>query len=484
MQKIKSYWHEFKLWWRKDRLIHSLYFVIGALILFLFIVGFETCGNKEITWFLGTEGGEDPKKETIKFIAFGVGGVLAVMAAVAANRRATAQIENAAAQVENNKLVEKGHRDQRFNSATENLGSENPMVRISAFYQFYYLAKDHLTKDQQDNNFRQSIFEILCSCSRSMPRKKSHSTEEDGKEYPTTECQTLLNILFHPKYCAVFNGKGFEPNLQRAHLVNTHLFYAKLSNALLSNANLSGARLLEANISDAKLQSTNLSDAQLILANLSKADLSKANLSNAWLLEADLSNAKLSNANLSDAWLSEANLSNANLSKAKLSNANLSDANFSDVDLTDANLSDANLLNANLSNANLSGANLSNVDLSDANLSDADLSGADLSDAALSNTNLSNAKLSDARFSSKSLLSFYFLHPNFSSTNFTGANLSGTNFQRMQLKEAKLQDVCSIERADFRWATIGNRPITKADLPTDKGEYYADWNPPPDEQDN
>ena len=384
MQKIKSYWHKFKLWWWKDRLIHSLYFVIGALMLCLFIVGLEIFGSEEITWFLGTKDGEEPKKETIKFIAFGVGGVLAVMAAVAANRRATAQIENVAAQVKNNELVEKGYRDERFESATENLGHKDSSVRIAAFYQFYYLAKD-----QQDNNFKKSVFEILCSCLRSMPQNKSHSTGEDGTEYPTAECQTLLDILFDLKYCAVFDGNEFNPNLQKAYLINAALAYAKLLRANLSNANLSNAMLSS--------------------ANLSNAGLFQANLSNAWLLLTNLSNAHLLGANLSGACLI-----GANFSGAKIFHANLSETNFSN----------ANLSNADISSANLSGANLSNT------------------------------------------------------------NLLSANLRETQLKNVNLMNILNIKNADFRGAKIGDRPITKDDIPENKGEYYADWNPPLDELDN
>ena len=88
MKKNKLRWRSFKLWWREDPLIHALYFVIGTLVVCLFIVGLEIFGSEEITWFLGTGSEEDGKKETIKFIAFGIGGMLAIMGAVAVNRRA------------------------------------------------------------------------------------------------------------------------------------------------------------------------------------------------------------------------------------------------------------------------------------------------------------------------------------------------------------------------------------------------------------
>ena len=120
----------------------------------------------------------------------------------------------------------------------------------------------------------------------------------------------------------------------------------------------------------------------------------------------------------------------ADLHKACLMRTYLEDACFKN-----ANLSDANFFRADLSNANLSGANLSGARLWDANLWE--------------------------------------------------VNFSDAILQRAQLKEANLMEVHSIERADFRGAKIGNRSIKKEDLPPlyEKGEYYAEWNPPKKEED-
>ena len=462
--RLKFQWREkFKSCWKENQLINSLIVTASLLGIFLLIT-LITCEGGIFASILGTstETGVGAKKETIKFIALGIGGILAAIGAIALSRRASAQIEN-------NKLIEKGHIDERFKSATENLGNRNPMVRISAFYQFYYLAKD-----QQDSNFKKSVFEILCSCLRSMPRNKSHSTEEDGKEYPTAECQTLLNILFDSKYCAVFDGDGYDPDLQRVCLTNADLSYAKLSDANFSDADLSNARLPGANLSRAGFWKTNLSNAWLLDANLSDARPIYANLSNAWLMNANLTGAHCLYANLSKANLSNAILSNANLSRANLSNAILSNAQ-----LLCANLSDTNLLGVRLLDANLSGANLSGVDLSNANLSGANFMAANLIGA-----NLPSADLSSANFLGTNLSSANLSGANLSGANLSGANLSSANLQQTQLKDVNLMDVFNIKNADFRGAKIGNRPITGDDIPTDQGEYYADWNPPPDEQGN
>ena len=52
------------------------------------------------------------------------------------------------------------------------------------------------------------------------------------------------------------------------------------------------------------------------------------------------------------------------------------------------------------------------------------------------------------------------------------------------MKDVKFDDVHTIASADFRGATIGDRLITKDDLPPDKGKYYAEWNPPPEKEES
>ena len=322
----------------------ALILMLMALIGLMFNV---TIFNLHIPTFLygllGIEEGKGNKAkyETLKFIGLGIGMMVTIIAAifkrpaqVAILNRPT-QIETSKEQSEHNKLIEKGHVDDRFKSAIENLGKNEMSVRIASFHQFYYLAVN------QSQNFRKSIFDILCSHLRTMPRSRSHLTKKDG-EHPTEECQTLLNLLFKSNDKYVFSE--FQADMCKSYLVNTNLSCADLSDANLSDANLSSVFFAHANLSNARLCNTDLSD-------------------------------------------------------AFLENANLSDANLWCV-------------------------------------------------------------------------------------NLWGANLSNTNLQGAELNDVSLMTVYSIEHADFRGAKIGNRPITKDDLPVGKGEYYADWNPPPDEQGN
>ena len=464
MQKIKSYWHEFKLWWREDRLIHSLYFVIGALMLCLLIVGFEICGSKEITWFFGTGGEKDSKKETVKFIAFGIGGVLAVMGAVAANRRAIAQIKNAEAQVENNKLTQKGHIDERFKSATENLSNERAEVRISAFNQFYYLAKD-----SQDDNLRRNVFDILCAHLRNMTNDKSYM-EEDGAEKPTTECQILLSILFKSKD-AVFDN--LSANLQEVYLMGADLVGANLSDANLDHANLAGADVYNANLKHANLVHANLMNARMYETNFTGANLEGANLTKTKLADTNFTSAHLMYAEMKGASFVAADLSHANLSSTKCLGANLSNTNLSNANLRGADLQHAHLACANLSHANLVNARLPDTNLSEANLVDADFSSAQLSGERHLKE---NPEAPDER-GSYIIPGADFRDADLSRANFSDAKFLGLDFvspyprdEIPSLIHAKLENVRCIEGTNFQGAKI-----KREQLPTNKGKYIAAW---------
>ena len=413
-------------------------------IIFIWIMFSEYMLQLVSSW-LGTK---CDRAETLSSIGYGMGGVLAVIGAIAIYRRADADVEN-------NELIEKGNDDYRFQHMVSNLGHDRTSVRVATYYRFYYLAfKEKLNREknkkEKSRMLEEDIFEMLCSCLRAMTSGTPYD-KKDKHEYQI-ESKTLFDILFKDKFKSKENGlisDNITVDLQQIHLDNMDLSDSNLSGANLSGANLSGANLSNANLSGANLLNTVLSNAKLFRTNLLNARLLGANLSNAHLWHTNFSRAHLSRADLSNAHLSGANLSNARLLHANLSNAYLSRANLSRAYFVNADFSNARILNVDLSGADLSNADLSNTNLLNTNLSNANLWIADLSDA-----------------------------------NLWYADLSSANLQGAQLKNANLMEVRSIEKADFREARIGDRTITKNDIPEDKGEYYADWNPPLDEQDN
>ena len=478
MNKIKSFFqHPEFTFWGAVILWVMLILMFIAFVGVIFIESISTAVSRQLDI--------KNKAETLKFIGLGMSGVLATIGAIAINRRATAQIKNAEAQVDNNRLTEKGHIDERFKSATEHLGSERPMTRISAFYQFYYLAKD-----RQDNNFRKSIFDILCAYLRSMTQEKSYQ-EGNREQIALEECQTLLNILFKSSDKSVFDG--FVANLYKVNLKNTDLSDANLSGANLMNANLSGVNFARANLSEANLDHANLIEAQIDNANLNHANLNHVSLTNAHIYETDLSSASLREADLEDATIADVNLNCANLICAKINNARIGSTN-----LSHANLSGAECLNAIFSNTNLSNADLTGAKLQHAYLSNANLSNADLTFAYLPSANLSGAKLVKANLSGAQLSGELFLKENPSPpdariaciircANLKGADLSGANLSGAELSginripsdlnsdmpsdlNVELKNVHCIEGTDFRKTNVN-----WGQLPTDKGKYIATW---------
>jgi len=202
----------------------------------------------------------------------------------------------------------------------------------------------------------------------------------------------------------------------------------------LRNINLSGSA-----IEKIDLRQINLKNANLDGIKLTKIDLRGADLSNTSLIDANLSFSNLAEANLTQANLLRGNLLQAKLGSAILQKAELMKTNLREADLNAANLNGANLVLANLRKANLVKANLRDSNLAAANLSDAILDGADLSSSDLRSaelhlTNLSNANLNTANLTAAKLVLI----------EFTGTNFNGANF-----RNAIVENIGSIEAADF-----------------------------------
>lgn len=200
------------------------------------------------------------------------------------------------------------------------------------------------------------------------------------------------------------------------------------------NINLSGSVLEGVDLRQVIFKNANLNGIKILRIDLRGADLSNANLMDADLAFSNLAEANLSQANLLRASLFQSKLGAAILQKAELMKTNLSEADLNSANLNGANLVLANLRKANFSKANLRGSNLAAANLSEAILEGADLSTADLRSAELHLTNLSNANLSASNLTATKLILI----------EFSGANLTGVNF-----RNAIIQNIGSIEAADF-----------------------------------
>ena len=294
--------------WLQSHVMHILVIILVGMTGFLLAVGFDQTGGK-VAQFLGTDKTMYPKKETIQLIAWGMSGMLAAIVATVINRRANAQDRN-------NELIEKGHINDRFQHAATNLGHVKRRVRITSFYQFYYLAKG------SEYDFRKNIFDILCDHLRHITSGQFYDKKEEGKDAITDECQTLLNILFNPKGKPVFDE-----------------FHADLKNINLPHADLSNANIKKAKMHYANLSCAMFNNADLSGVDFTDANLSSANFHSACLVNAELSGAKLAGANFHNADLTGAYFVGAIISHStSFSNANLANTNFLGVNLTPAYL--------------------------------------------------------------------------------------------------------------------------------------------------
>ncbi|MBD2177045.1 pentapeptide repeat-containing protein [Pseudanabaena sp. FACHB-1998] len=237
-----------------------------------------------------------------------------------------------------------------------------------------------------------------------------------------------------PMNVATFQTKYAEGQRDFRYIQLTGNAGDRLQGQDFSNIDLSGSVIEKLDLRQVILRKANLDNAKL-----NKIDLRGADLSNASLIEADLSLSNLAEANLTQAKLLRSNLSQVKLGSAILQKADLMKSNLSEADLNAANLNGAilvltNLRKANLTKANLRESNLAAANLSDAILDGADLTASDLRSAELHLTNLSNANLSGSNLTSAKLILI----------EFAGTNLSGANF-----RNASIENIGSIESADF-----------------------------------
>lgn len=208
----------------------------------------------------------------------------------------------------------------------------------------------------------------------------------------------------------------------------------RLQGQNLKDINLRGSVIEGGNLRQVILKNANLNNTRFV-----KVDLRNADLSNATLIDSNLAFSNLSGANLTQASLLRANLGQAKLGTAILYKAELMKSNFSEADLNSANLDSTNLVLANLRKTNLTKANLHESNLSAANLSEAILEGADLSSSDLRSAELHQTIFTNANLSAANLTA-----ANLVLVDLSGANLNGANF-----RNAIVENIGTIESADF-----------------------------------
>ena len=289
-------------------------------------------------------------------------------------------IINIRAIINQNKNSIKSERNERFKNAIEQLGNDKNAMVLGGIYTLHRIAKE-------DKNYRENIFNILCSFVRDITTTESY--QQKYTNAPSEPIQTILNILCLNKndsqiYCSHKNK--LKINFYNAYLYNANLEGVNLTDADLRLVNISSARLMNANLTNADLRSAHFIFTDLTASNLMNANLANAHFGSTNLANANLINADLTNVNLTNTYLSGAIFINANLMKINLTNADLMNANFTCAYLNGTIFTGANLMNADLNGTIFINANLMNTNFICAYLNGTIFTGANLMNARLINT--------------------------------------------------------------------------------------------------
>ena len=253
--------------------------------------------------------GLSEKSEVLKYLGISVGGLVLILQAVIANRRANAMQQTAEAQVRANENTEHGLRQERLKNAIEHMGSESESVRLGGAYELFHLAQDMM----DNGSIQQTVLDIFCAHIRRTTGEDAYQDKHSSK--PSEEIQSLLTLLFvqeHDVFAGLrinlreswLNGAELrrarlrEADLRKAILVNTHLKEARLERTCLREADLPEAQLQRAVLSEAQLQGADLSFGQLTYAFLSRANLQGAFLYSTYMYVTTLTSAMMQGARL------------------------------------------------------------------------------------------------------------------------------------------------------------------------------------------
>ena len=343
--------------------------MMGLLIGFA-VATFISAGIWTMCRFLPVLNCIGPSMDTfINLLGHATGGILIAIGLVFLNRRAKAMDKSAEASLQaaeaSLQLAEASLQENQqtlFNVAIGHLGHGKESVRLGGIYALYELATDDTTKEK----YRETVHKILCAHIRSKTNEEEYKKkyvnkdpESKSEPKPSTEIQSLLDILTKEPKCCPFQGLLVDfsgAQLQSADLISAQLQFANLISAQLQSADLSFAQLESAHLRYARLQFANLSDAHLQSAILIETHLQFANLSDAHLQSANLTGAHLQSTHLCGTQLQSAGLSDAHLQSADLRAAQLQSADLIDAQLQSAYLGKAQLQGVELGGIQLAGA--------------------------------------------------------------------------------------------------------------------------------
>ncbi|CAA9481983.1 MAG: hypothetical protein AVDCRST_MAG02-4735 [uncultured Rubrobacteraceae bacterium] len=230
-------------------------------------------------------------------------------------------------------LAREGQITERLTRATEQLGSDQPEIRIGGIYAFRRIAEN-----SEDDFY--PIVQILSTFIReNAPRDKT------AEEYPSK------SLYQDPNGIVVANVPA-DIDAALASLISLSQERDNGIGLDLHGSNLEGGAFgANGNYNPAYLFNTNLQYASLIKIKMPKADFTDSNLRGSNVIDANLSGASFESAQFNSATLQDSNLSGA-----YLRNTNLYEADLLRIDLSGANFEGAQLKRALLCGVDLRGA--------------------------------------------------------------------------------------------------------------------------------
>ena len=366
-----------RVWQRMSALDRTVAILLAVFLLLLALVAFgsdDNCGCHCICWLLGVT----KKTEAINKLGLAIAGIVAFWGVAAANRRSDA--------------IEAGNRQRAFKDGVEHLGNDKPSVRQGGAHALFHLALE-------DDKLSASITGVLCAHIRETTGDKDY--QEEYKDKPSTEMQSLLRLLFttetvNEKRLTEF-WQDVTPDLNGGYFCGV-----KLENARFRGAKLRSAQFQRASLEDAQFQGASLEKAQfqralLWRAQFQGAELNLAQFQGAGLVGAQFQRATPLEAQFQGATLWEAQFQRASLVRAQFQGASLEKARFQR-----ASLQLAQFQGASLGQAWFQGASLDLAQFQGASLWAAQFQGASLESSQFQGAMLYKAGFQQAKFRPRS----------------------------------------------------------------------------------
>ena len=216
--------------------------LIAVLVVLILVTAFDSSGT--VARFLGGNIlgiALGDKREVLTFLGLTTAGLVLIAQALVNNRRAKGVEETAKAQQQTAQAQLGSNQQTLFDTAIAKLGDAAASVRLGGIYALYHFALDNSKRAQ-------STVEILCAHLRETTQNKKY--QEEYKERPSNEVQSLLDLLCKPDQWRAL--QNHLPEDGRSDFIRDFSF------CYLHGANLEGAYLRRVNLANADLQDANL----------------------------------------------------------------------------------------------------------------------------------------------------------------------------------------------------------------------------------